>query len=100
MAETSFKIPYGRLWPLNEILKGSNDPNSTRQLTEAATQVLAQLEHALQKQQVHYIHYGQPWQARISPTKLTPTAVLWLIWIHLPISPVKVLLPYFEAVAC
>lgn len=79
MAVTSLKIPYGRPLSLNEILKGSNGPSSTRQLTEAATQVLAQLEHAIQKQQVHYTHYGQPWQAHISPTKLTLTAVLWLI---------------------
>ena len=57
MAETLFKIFYGRLEPLSEILKGSSCLNSTRQLTEAARQVLMQVEYALQKQQVHYINY-------------------------------------------
>ena len=47
---------------------------------------------------------NQPWQACILPTKLTFTVVLWqnglLLLLHLPIVPVKVLKPYFEAVAC
>ena len=36
------------------------------------------------------------------PTKLT--VILWqnslLLWLHLPVSPVRILNPYFEAVAC
>ena len=44
------------------------------------------------------------WQAYILPTRLAPTEVLWqnrpLLWLHLPVSPVKVLNPYFEAVVC
>ena len=49
--------------PLSEILKGSCDLSSTRQLTEAARQELTQVEDAIQKQQVHYINYDQSWQA-------------------------------------
>ena len=62
------------------------------------------MEYAIQKQQVHYINYDKPWQARILPTKLTPTVVLWqnspLMWIQLPVLQVKVLNPYFEALTC
>lgn len=104
MAETLFKIFYGRFEPLSEILKGSSCLNSTRQLTKAARQVLMQVEYALQKQQGHDINYDQPWQACKLPTTLTPTAVLWqnclLLWLHLPILPLKVLNPYFETATC
>lgn len=51
-----------------------------------------------------YVDYSQTWQACILPTRLAPTAVLWkngtLLWLHLPVSPVKGLSPYFEAIAC
>ena len=40
----------GDLEPLNKILKGSRDLSSTRQLTEAARQVLIQVDYAIQKQ--------------------------------------------------
>ena len=54
--------------------------------------------------QIHCINYHQPWQACILPTKLTPPAVLWQngppLGLHLPVSPVKVLNPYFEIIAC
>ena len=98
------RFPTGDLEPLSEILKGDSDPNSSRQLSEAARQTLSQIEQAIQEQQVCYIDYSQTWQACILPTRLTPTAVLWqngpLLWMHLPVSPAKVLNPYFEAVAC
>ena len=71
---------------------------------DTARQVLEQVEYAMQNQQVLYINYNQPWQAYILPIKLTPTGVLWqngsLLQIHLSVSPVKVLKPYFEVVAC
>ena len=46
--------------PLSKILKWNSDPNSTRQLTEAAKQALTQLENAIKREQVHYI---KVWQA-------------------------------------
>ena len=97
-------FPTGDLELLSEILKGDSDPNSSRQLSEAARQILSQTEQAIQDQQVCYIDYSQTRQTRILPSKLAPTAVLWqngpLLWLYLPVSPVKVLNPYFEAVAC
>ena len=53
--------------PPCEILTGDSDPNSNGQLSEAARQVLSQVEHAIQ--QVHYINYDQDWQASILPAK-------------------------------
>ena len=48
--------------------------------------------------------YSQTWQACILPTKVAPMAILWqsgpLLWLHFPVLPVKVLNPYFGAVAC
>ena len=49
----------GDLEPLSEILKGNNDPSSTRHLTDTARQALVQVEYAIQKQQVHYINCDQ-----------------------------------------
>ena len=38
------------------------------------------------------------------PTRLPTTTILWqkgkLLWLYLPLSPAKMLDPYFEAVAC
>lgn len=90
------------LEPLSEILKGNSDPH--RYLTDAARQVLAQIEHAIQHQQVHYVNYERPWEIYVLPTPHTPTAVLWqdgpLLWLHLPVFPAQVLNPYYEAVTC
>ena len=59
------RFPTGDLEPLNEILKGDSDPNSSRQLSEAARQTLSQIEQAIQEQQMCYINYSQTWQACI-----------------------------------
>ena len=45
--------PYSRfatrdLEPLSEILKGDSDPNSSRQLSEAARETISQIEKAIQ----------------------------------------------------
>lgn len=69
--------------------------------------MLAQVEYAIQNQQIHYINYDQPWRAYILPLS-NPMAFLWqyygktvlFSWLHLPLLPVNVLNPYFDAVAC
>ena len=48
---------------LSVILKGIRDQNSNRQLTEAIRQIWTQAKYTIQKQQVQYINYGQPWEA-------------------------------------
>ena len=55
------RFPTGDLEPLNEIFKGNSDPNSSRQLSEAARQTLSQIEQAIQEQQVCYIDYSKMW---------------------------------------
>lgn len=62
------------------------------------------MKYAVQNQQVQDINYTQPRQAYILPTRSIPLAVLWqncpLLWLHLPVLPVKVLNLYFEEVVC
>ena len=45
---------------LSESIKGINDPNSTKQLTEPAREVHKQIECAIQKQQARCINYANP----------------------------------------
>lgn len=62
------------------------------------------MEKAIEQQQVQYVDYSQGWAAYVLATAHTPTAVLWqggpLLWLHLPVSPARVLTPYYEAIAC
>lgn len=96
------QITTGELKPLFDILKGDVDPTSPRQLTEEGPKTLQLVETAIKKQQVTYLNYAKPWEAYILTTAHTPTAVLWqhgpLLWMHLPVSPARVLTPYHEAV--
>lgn len=48
---------------LSVILKKISDQNSNRQLTETIRQIWTQAKYTIQKQQVQYINYGQPWEA-------------------------------------
>ena len=98
------KISTGELKPLFDILKGDSNPTSERTLTKEGRQALQVVESAIEQQQVQYLDYTKSWAAYIFSTVHTPTAVLWqdgpLLWIHLPVSPSRVLTPYWEAVAC
>lgn len=97
------RLTTGDLQPLFDILRGETDPTSPREMTKEGLKALEKVETAINQQQILYIDYAQPWEAYILPTNLTPTAVIWqkgpLRWIHLPVSPSKVLTPYYEAVA-
>lgn len=97
------RLTTGDLQPLFNILRGEADPTSPREMTKEGLKALDKVETAINEQQILYVDYTQPWEAYILPTNLTPTAVLWqkgpLRWIHLPVSPMKVLNPYHEAVA-
>ena len=61
------------------------------------------VEEAISQQQIHYIDYDQLLAACIIATTHESTAVLWqkgpLMWIHLSLSPKKVLMPSYEAVS-
>lgn len=97
------KITTGELKPLFDILKGDSSPTSMRSLTFEGRQALQMVEQVIEKQPILYLDYTQTWGAYILAKALTPTAVLWqqgpLLWLHLPVSPVRVLTPFYEAVA-
>lgn len=44
----------------SEILKGINDPNSTRELKNTGRWVFTQIEYVIQKQLGHYTNYEEP----------------------------------------
>lgn len=97
------KLTTGDLKPLFDILKGDSNPNSPRSLSKEAQMALNTVETAIAEQFVTYIDYSQPLIFLIFNTTLTPTGLFWqnnpIMWVHLPASPKKVLLPYYEAVA-
>lgn len=92
------KLTTGDLKPLFDILQGDSNPLSPRKLTPKAHKALQITENAIQQQQITFITYDKPFTLIICATLHTPTGVLWqdnpLLWIHLPSSPSKVLIPY------
>lgn len=71
------KLSTGDLEPPSKVLEGSRNPCSSKHLTDASKQVLAQVEHAIQYQQVCYVYYAKPWETYMLPIPHTTTAVLW-----------------------
>lgn len=74
-----------------------------RSLTPEATCTLRLVEEAIQKQGVSFISYEAPLLFVICATAHAPTGVFWqrgpILWVHLPVSPPKVLAPYTSLVA-
>lgn len=93
MAVALFEVVYWRSLALSESLKGNSDHSTLRHLIDAARQVLAHVEHAIQNQWGFYVDHTKPWQTYVLPTWHTPTAGLWkngpLLWLHLPVSQLK-----------
>lgn len=88
----------GNLKSLSSIFKGDCDPTSPRKLTDKARQAIDQVEQSIQHQKLQCVDYEKPWVGYILPTKYTLTVFIWqkgpLLWINLPIFPLKVLNPY------
>ena len=99
----SLKLTTGELKPLFDILKGPTDPSSPRILTDDGRNALTKVEDALSQHFATYCDYSKPWGLFVFPSKHAPTAVLYqdapLHWIHLPVSPSKVLTPFFDFVS-
>lgn len=97
------KLTTGELKPLFDILKGPTDPSSPRILTDDGRNALTKVEDALSQHFATYCDYSKPWGLFVFPSKHTPTAVLYqdapLHWIHLPVSPSKVLTSFFDFVS-
>lgn len=84
-------------------LKGDPHPNSPRELNPEARRALSKVEDALNRQRAVYCDYTRSWDAYVFATIHTPTAVLWqggaLRWIHLSVTPARVLTPYYDLIA-
>uniref|UniRef100_A0A5F8A7E5 Reverse transcriptase domain-containing protein n=1 Tax=Macaca mulatta TaxID=9544 RepID=A0A5F8A7E5_MACMU len=97
------KLTTGELKPLFDILKGDSNPKSPRSITKEALMALQQIKHAIATQFITNIDYSQPLIFLIFNTTITPTDLFWqnnpIMWVHLPSSPKKVLLPYYNAIA-
>lgn len=97
------KLTMGELKPLFDLLKGDSNPNSSRSLTSEAKAALAKVETAIGQQFVTFIDYAKPLLLVICATPHTPTGVFWqtgpLMWIHLPSTPKKIIMPYYAIVA-
>ncbi|XP_014396142.1 PREDICTED: endogenous retrovirus group K member 6 Pol protein-like [Myotis brandtii] len=97
------KITTLDLKPLFDILKGDSNPKSPRQLTVEGEKAIAKIEQAINKQQLQYLDYSKSWALIILATKYTPTGCLWqegpLEWIHLPVTPRKIVPSYPSLVA-
>ena len=102
MASPYLKRTTRELKPLFDNLKGSSDPTSPRSLTSEGL-LAVQVEKAIEEHFVTYIDYSLPLHLLIFNTIHMPTGLLWqrdpLMWIHLKISPIHNILPYYEAVA-
>jgi hypothetical protein len=70
------KLTTGELKTLFDIIKESADPTSPRSLTSKGLLTL-QVERAIEKQFVTYIHYSLPLHLLIFNTTQTPTGLLW-----------------------
>lgn len=108
LGDINWLLPYLKLTkhdlqPLYEVLRGDIDPASPRELTPNARKTLHTVEEAIAQQTVSFIDYNRPLQYLIFNTKLSSTAVFWqqapLMWLHLPVSLKRVLLPYYQAVS-
>ena len=97
------KLTTGDLKPLFDTLRGDPSPKSLRSLSKEALLSLNKVEAAIAEQFVTNIDYSQPLTLLIFNTTLTPTGLFWqnnpIMWVHLPSSPKKVLLPYYDAIA-
>lgn len=99
----SLAIPKSTLRPLYDILRGDPSPTSPRSLTPLARTALQHVQEAINTQSLTYIDYTQPLTLIVLPSPIQPTALFWqnapLLWIHLSVSPKKVLNPYYDLIA-
>lgn len=86
-----------------EILEGDLNPSSPRTLTPQAINALQLVNQAIQAQGVSFIQYDKPLSYVVCATSHSPIGVFWqtgpLLWVHLPASPPRVLMPYPSLVA-
>ena len=85
-----------------DCLKGDPDPSSKKKLTSEAESTLVKVNEALPDQLIK-INITRRWGLTILAAEHTPTGCLWqerpLEWLHLPVTPRKIVLSYPSSVA-
>jgi len=96
------KLTSADLKPLFDCLKGDPNPSSKRELTSEAELALVKVDEALNDQLIR-VNITRGWDLIILTTEHTPTGCLWqetpLEWLHLPVTPRKIVLSYPSLVA-
>ena len=96
------KLTTADLMPLFDCLKSDPNPSSKRKLTSEAEWALVKVDQALNDQLIR-INITRGWGLIILATEHTPTGCLWqegpLEWLHLPVTPRKIVLSYPSLVA-
>ena len=100
----SLKLTTAQLQPLFDILKGDSNLLSPRTLTSQGAKALQLVNAAIQQAQLTHIHLDLPVKLIICPTPHVPMGVLWqpvgiLEWLHMKVTPSKVITPYYELTA-
>ena len=90
------------LKPLFDCLKSNPNPSSKRKLVSEAELALVKVDEALNDQLIRN-NITREWDLIILTTEHTPTGCLWqegpLEWLHLPVTPRKIVLSYPSLVA-
>ena len=96
------KLTTEDLKPLFDCLKGDPNPSSKRELTSEAKSALVKVDEVLNDQLIR-INITRGGDLIILTTEHTPTGCLWqespLKWLHLPVTPRKIVLSYPSLVA-
>ena len=96
------RLTTADLKPLFDCLKGNPDPSSKRKLTSEVESALVKVDEAMNDQLIR-INITRGWDLIILAMEHTPTGCLWqkgpLEWLHLPVTPRKIVLSYPSLVA-
>ena len=96
------RLTTADLKPLFDCLKGDPDPSSKRKLTSEVESAIVKVDEAMSDQLIR-INITRGWDLIILTMEHTPTGCLWqegpLEWLHLPVTPRKIVLSYPSLVA-
>ena len=101
MATTYLGNAHIRFTKLIQILEGSSDLNSPRQLTPEAEKELQLVKQRIQQAFVYRINYNSPFQIYVLGTKISPTAIIVqdnhpIEWVYLHSKQTKCIVSYID----
>ena len=89
------------LKPIYDMLPGNTDLSSPRILTLEAKRGLNMLMQSIEQVHLQRVDYDKPIQLVLT-SHFAPTGVFWqsgpIMWVYMPISPSRVVMPYYELV--